>query len=358
MITDETESTTEVRYVALQLWWERHGAKFCNWFSTLSTTQRESILRDASPDMPRQPPANREKSGLRLSATDVILPELTLDGLLGQDGKLLFLFMTRRCLSADRCFQADVKLLTTIFKRGGLPVFSGEQLKNMDTPFVDPVDPEENVRALGPSTPKEGRDMINGHLETGRLIHAEVWLSLQVRRYSLVNFMVSLILTFEKANHLLPREEKDTDTRSTETSTTGGTTAIAATYESEVQKPSSSDIPPQRNSESDVPAPSATVAPAPAPQAHDNDDEEEEVSGVGTEGVQATLAALALGTKLSVDKTGNASSTPTVKWVEISPTFEALLRSELEQIEAVEAMAKVEEEKEKKVELGRLKGLK
>lgn len=198
---DPTDAaSTEDRHIALQLWWERNGDAFSVWFESLSKENQILHLRKASPDIPTQTAGSRESEGQTLNASDVLLPELTIDGLLGANGKLMALFFKRRCLQTDRCYFADLQLLNTMFARDAMPLFSQGALDGMDTPFVDPADQDENVRSLNSDTPTENRASVIAHLITGRLIHADVFVTLKIRRAALVHFMVVIVEAFERVN--------------------------------------------------------------------------------------------------------------------------------------------------------------
>jgi hypothetical protein len=194
---DDTAST-EDRHVALQLWWDRNGSSMSKWFESLTKDEQIIQLRKASPDIPTQIAGTRELEGQKLNASDVLLPELTIDGLLGVNGKLLSLFFMRRCQQADRCYFADLQLLNAMFRRDAMPLFSQGALDQMDTPFVDPADREENVRTLNASTPQDNRAAVLAHLISGRLIHADVFITLKIRRAALVNFMAVIVESFER----------------------------------------------------------------------------------------------------------------------------------------------------------------
>lgn len=195
--TDD-EALTEDRHVALQRWWERNSSNMSKWFESLTRDEQVIQLRKASPDIPTRIAGTRELEGQQLSASDVLLPELTIDGLLGVNGKLLSLFFMRRCQQADRCYFADLQLLNAMFARNAMPLFSQGALDQMDTPFVDPADKEENVRSLNVSTPQDNRAAVLAHLISGRLIHADVFITLKIRRTALVHFMVVIVESYEK----------------------------------------------------------------------------------------------------------------------------------------------------------------
>lgn len=193
-------ASTEDRHVALQLWWERNGDGMSGWIESMTKENQITMLRRASPDIPTQTAGVRETAGQKLSASDVLLPELTIDGLLGANGKLLSLFFKRRCGQTDRCYFADLQLLNSMFARGSMPLFSQNTLDAMDTPFVDPADRDENVQSLSVETPQENRASVLAHLITGRLIHADVFVSLKIRRAALVHFMIVIVECYEKAH--------------------------------------------------------------------------------------------------------------------------------------------------------------
>ena len=193
------EAVSEDKVTALQEWWARHGDNLMKWFTSITAVQREAFVKGVAPDIPKELPGIRASKGEVLRPTDILLPELTLDGLLGGDGKLLGLFLSRRLTPRDRCFMADIVLLNGLMERGALPSFSNGQLVGMDTPFVDPSDAEENVRSLSPQTSAANRAEILKYLEKGRLVHAEVWVALRMRRDAIVSFMSGLVTEFEEA---------------------------------------------------------------------------------------------------------------------------------------------------------------
>jgi hypothetical protein len=132
-----------------------------------------------------------------LTASDVLLPEITIDGLLGANGKLLSLFFKRRCQQNDRCYFSDIQLLNAMFARDAMPLFSRGALDGMDTPFVDLADRDENIRSLSVDTSQENRSAVLTHLIAGRLVHAEVFVTLKIRRAALVHFMESIVESYE-----------------------------------------------------------------------------------------------------------------------------------------------------------------
>eukprot|EP00602_Paraphysomonas_sp_CaronLab_P002346 CAMPEP_0185032650 /NCGR_PEP_ID=MMETSP1103-20130426/20900_1 /TAXON_ID=36769 /ORGANISM="Paraphysomonas bandaiensis, Strain Caron Lab Isolate" /LENGTH=90 /DNA_ID=CAMNT_0027568625 /DNA_START=293 /DNA_END=562 /DNA_ORIENTATION=- len=79
-----------------------------------------------------------------------------------------------------------------------MPTFSNGSLDAVDTPFVDPKDITESIQSLGPSTTEETRNAVQKMLDTGALVHADVWLACAVRRNALADFMMSLKEEYER----------------------------------------------------------------------------------------------------------------------------------------------------------------
>lgn len=189
----------EIRASALRDWWVRHNKSFGIWFLSLTDEERRVCIIAASPDIPETTAATREANGEILFATDMILPELSLEALLAQGGKLLILLFARRLVALDSGFQQDINFLNGKYKRNSLPSYSAGRLRDLDTPFVDPLDPDENVNCLSATTPPSLRAQTLAHLECGRLVHAEVYLALQIRREALTSFIVNIVLQNEAA---------------------------------------------------------------------------------------------------------------------------------------------------------------
>lgn len=214
---DELTPTAEEKYAALASWWERYKDKFTAWYLNLSTDEQKSTLRKASPDMPVDCPKSRARSALSTASpsapanlpdstdkqeqlpkvqnetdianetatptfrpTDLLLPELNEESLLALQGKILLLLLSRRLQTPDLCYGSDVKLLNDQLRSGVLPPLSNGQLDHIDTPFVDPMDEQENIRSFGPDMTAETRAVFSQHFESGRLVRAEVWLCLKV----------------------------------------------------------------------------------------------------------------------------------------------------------------------------------
>ena len=62
------------------------------------------MLIECAPTMPQESGITRKACDQTfvLSATDKLMPELNVDGLMAADGKCLILFMTRRCAATER----------------------------------------------------------------------------------------------------------------------------------------------------------------------------------------------------------------------------------------------------------------
>jgi hypothetical protein len=192
--TERNEDETELLFLTLSAYWQRNESSFTSWWlSLLNDDTRRNALLQTVPDMPLGPNKDATK------VTDRILPELTQSGLLACDGKLLILFIRRRFSTEDCGFQGDAMQLTKMFTDGDLPNLGGEKLDQMDLPFIDPCDPEENIRSLSKSTSPEARLQIMSHLSTCRLVHAAVWLCLRIRRSTIAGFLTNIILLHEES---------------------------------------------------------------------------------------------------------------------------------------------------------------
>jgi len=188
---DIEEDETELLFLAISAYWNRNETSFSNWWLSLNDDARRNILIQIVPDMPLNP--NQDNK-----VTDRILPELTQSGLLACEGKLLLLFIKRRFSTEDSGFQGDIIALTKMFTDGQLPNIGGLQLDQLDLPFVDPCDPDENIRSLSKNTSPEARLKVVSHLSTCRLVHASVWLCLRLRRSTIAGFLTNLIVIHEE----------------------------------------------------------------------------------------------------------------------------------------------------------------
>lgn len=180
------DADVEDKYTALAVWWERHCKAFSEWYLSLTTDQQKELIMKAVPDMPEKSYHEKLSLGLPIMPTDIILPEFSLDGMLSVNGRLFCLFMTRRLASSDQCSQEDLKIIKDLHSRRELPSFSHQALESMDTPFIDPMDPDESIRSLGPTSGTETRGAVQAYLESGRLVRAEIWMAMKIRRAAIV----------------------------------------------------------------------------------------------------------------------------------------------------------------------------
>ena len=194
--------TTEDEMAAMGAWWRRNCKPFSEWFLKLEDAARLALIQKGCPDIPKLNAQAREKSGESLKATDVLLPELTEDALMAADGKICVLFLTRRCTSL--CVDSDLKLLYDLEIKKQLPRFNlgknTAELDKIDTPFIDPSDPDENIRSLGPQTSLEMRSEVNAGFAVGRFATINSWLGVKIRRTAIAQFIKVLMEEFEGQN--------------------------------------------------------------------------------------------------------------------------------------------------------------
>ena len=186
--------TSEVKYLILQQYWQRHCKSFSEWFLQLNNEIQHQYILESCPDIPAINISIREQIiGEFIKPSDIILPELSLDQLVALNGKVLVLLFTRRCVSTDLCYDSDLKLINTIYLNEKLPEFSNGRLKAFKEPFIDPLDESEIFQSLPPDANETLYNELVQHFSTGRLIRAECWLALKIRRLAILNFLVSLI---------------------------------------------------------------------------------------------------------------------------------------------------------------------
>lgn len=185
----------DTEFLVLQQWWSRNLKPFADWF-LLIEEQQAALIQKACPDCPKVSAATRAKAGQRLSATDLILPEFSEDALLAAGGKVTILFCTRRLGSKPSdVYKNDIRLLNDLYKAGKLPAFGNQKiLEDLDTPFIDPSDPEENVCAVAN---EEQRENVFKAFEDGSLVRCQVWLCLKIRRTAIAKLLRGLVEEFE-----------------------------------------------------------------------------------------------------------------------------------------------------------------
>ncbi len=188
----------DVELEVLRQWWERNSKPFAEWFLKISREEQSALLKKACPDAPEISSATRSKEGGKLTATDLLLPEISEDAMLAAEGKICVLFATRRLVKASDAYANDIRLLNDLYKMGKLPAFGNlKKIMEMDTPFIDPSDPEENVQVLSPETSPEQRKQVLESFEKGTLVRCTVWIALKVRRTAIAAFLRALFEEFE-----------------------------------------------------------------------------------------------------------------------------------------------------------------
>ena len=198
------ESQTQL--LALREWWHRHCKIFSEWWLVKATADEQlAILRGVCPDMPKVNSATRAAAAStgaspheELKASDTLLPEIAEDALMAAGGKLVVLLITRRLASPDCSFASDLKFLNNLKNSGALPTLDQSgQLAQLQFPFVDPGDKDENIRVAKPSN-KEEIDALLDDFANLRLVHADVWLAYRLRRDVITSFIIGLVEEVEK----------------------------------------------------------------------------------------------------------------------------------------------------------------
>lgn len=178
------------KYDILVAWWQKYCKEFSLFYLMKSSEERKELLLKCSPDMPETSGVTREhqninknadgsnkKDDLELTSTDILLPELCIDGLQAGNGRCLILFLTRRLASIDVGLNIDLKLLNSLFNNKKLPLFSNGSFDHLNTPFVDKFDDNETIQSIKSNATKETVDQVFAYLKEGRIIHADVFLA-------------------------------------------------------------------------------------------------------------------------------------------------------------------------------------
>ncbi|GLD99307.1 hypothetical protein PINS_up008026 [Pythium insidiosum] len=177
----------------LQRFWGAHASAFMRWFLALPYAGQVSLLRNASPDMPTDYDVTEPKP----KASQLLTPELTLKALLEENGKVFLRLMNARARRSDDCSRHDLVYLTSLRAQDKMPTFSGDTFKNVSLAFIDPADPEQNVQSLLPSASQAILDEKRALIAQGRLIEADVWLTLQMRQQVILTLLTNVAHTFE-----------------------------------------------------------------------------------------------------------------------------------------------------------------
>jgi len=178
---------------AIQQFWTNNCREFSTWFLLLSAEDRERVVKQAGPDLPERGPAQ----GTAMKPTDLLLPELTMAGMLAGDGRCLILFFTRRAV--EKADADDIRMLNTLNEKKIMPLFSDGKLAHLKNgAYVSPHDPQENIVAVPANTTDKNGEAIKQGIANGSLVDAEVWLAKRVRQQAIFQFLGNMIDTFYK----------------------------------------------------------------------------------------------------------------------------------------------------------------
>lgn len=192
---NENAPQEESHPVYLQRFWRANASAFMRWFLALPYTGQLTLLRNASPDLPVEyTQVDRPQS---VQATQLLAPELTVKALLEENGKVLLRLMNARATRADECSRHDLLYLLSLRGAGTMPTFSGETFRHVSLAFIDPTDPEQNVQSLLPSASETLLNEKKALIAQGKLIEADVWLTLQMRQQVIYALLTNIAHTFE-----------------------------------------------------------------------------------------------------------------------------------------------------------------
>lgn len=177
----------------LARFWGAHASAFMRWFLALPYAGQVSLLRNACPDIPAQ----YDLSAERPQAAQFLSPDLTLKALLEENGKVFLRMMNVRASRSDDCTRQDLLYLRALRAENKMPTFSGETFKHVSLAFVDPLDAEQNVQSLLPSASQVLLDEKKTLIAQGKLIEADVWLTLQMRQQVVYALLTNVAHTFE-----------------------------------------------------------------------------------------------------------------------------------------------------------------
>ena len=179
----------------LQRFWAAQSRHFTAWFLALPSAGQLVVIRAAAPDMREASPAEGEPT----KATDVLVPELTQNGLLSDGGRgLIRLYAQRVDLGVGGADAFDVMMLMKLHAKARMPCFAGEALNGLALSWVDPADPEEKICGLreGSATEEVLAEKRKAML-SGKLVDAEVWTTKRMRQATLNSFLLAVADTFE-----------------------------------------------------------------------------------------------------------------------------------------------------------------
>ncbi|KAK1944937.1 hypothetical protein P3T76_003470 [Phytophthora citrophthora] len=177
----------------LTRFWRNNASSFMRWFLALPYAGQVSLLRNASPDIP----LSYDPKESRPQASQLLAPELTLKALLEENGKVLLRLMNARATKTDQCSRHDLLYLVSLRATGTMPTFSGETFKHVSLAFIDLADPEHNVQSLLPSASPDLIEEKKNLIKQGKLMEADVWLTLQMRQQVILTLLTNVAHTFE-----------------------------------------------------------------------------------------------------------------------------------------------------------------
>ncbi|GAB9472041.1 Sperm-associated antigen 6 [Globisporangium polare] len=190
---DATAAREETHGEYLTRFWRAHASAFMRWFLALPYAGQVSLLRNACPDIPAQYDLKAE----RPQAAQFLTPDLTLKALLEESGKVFLRMMNARASRSDDCTRQDLMYLRALRGENKMPTFSGETFKHVSLAFIDPLDSEQNVQSLLPSASQGVLEEKKVLIAQGKLIEADVWLTLQMRQQVVYAMLTNVAHTFE-----------------------------------------------------------------------------------------------------------------------------------------------------------------
>lgn len=177
----------------LRKFWVANTKEFSTWFLLMSDEERLEAVKEAGPDLPQSGPS----AGTRMSPTDILLPELTYDGMLAGNGRCLVLFFTRRTM--ENVDTKDLELLNMLHGKNAMPLFSDGKFEHLALAFVNPNDPEENVLGLAKDATAEQIAARTKQVDDGVYIDADVWLAKRVRQGAIETFLQAMVEVYNRA---------------------------------------------------------------------------------------------------------------------------------------------------------------
>lgn len=176
--------------------WNAHSSVFMKWFLSLPSTGQVSLLRKASPDIP----ANLGST----SPSGLLVPELNIEHLLGENGKTFLRMMNERSRLSqlETTLENDLIYLKELRRLKRMPCFSGKAFdpQTVAIAYIDTNDEKRNIRtflkSMTESSPGVLTD-IQAKIESNEYIEADVWLSLQMRQQAILTFLSNIAGTFE-----------------------------------------------------------------------------------------------------------------------------------------------------------------